>query len=313
MINNFTEKPEEVVAEKTNGNSSAEPQPGPSTSTGEEAAASTADTENVDSNETNEENAEEDGGNLEVAWEVLQNAALIFQRQEEAGLKKLLDVYSEMANISMENGNFPIALDDFNRALTTFSMLDDDDQNDRIPAEIHYKMGLCESMVKNYDDGMKSFQKASDFIAKVIEIEKTAEQTEEILAKIKDLEETQQEIKNKILEISDVKAEEIELVKKELAKMYGLSGAASSDGAGPSGSSSSKVKSPETDKPKPLDISHLIKRKKPDSDGVESSPAKKQVIETSPGRKVAFPIQAENTEKIAVEEGSPSVHVAEGI
>lgn len=212
----------------------------------------------------------------------------------------------------MENGNFEIALDDFNRALNTFSMLDDDDQNDRIPAEIHYKIGLCETMIKHYDEGMKSFEKASDFIAKVIEIEKTKEQAEEILAKIKDLEETQQEIKNKITEISDVKAEEIERVKQELAKLYGLHAGASSDGAGPSGSSTSKVKSPESDKQKPTDISHLIKRKKPDADGIESSPAKKQVVETPPGQKVAVPIIAQ-AEKVVVEEESPSVHVAESV
>lgn len=212
----------------------------------------------------------------------------------------------------MENGNFEIALDDFNRALNTFSMLDDDDQNDRIPAEIHYKIGLCETMIKHYDEGMKSFEKASDFIAKVIEIEKTKEQAEEILAKIKDLEETQQEIKNKITEIGDVKAEEIERVKQELAKLYGLHAGASSDGAGPSGSSTSKVKSPESDKQKPTDISHLIKRKKPDADGIESSPAKKQVVETPPGQKVAVPIITQ-AEKVVVEEESPSVHVAESV
>lgn len=58
-------------------------------------------------------------------------------------------------------------------------------------------------------------------------------------------------------------------------------GASSSGGAGSSGSSS-KV---ENDKPKPMDISHLIKRKKPDTpnedsniDTATSSPAKKPTL-----------------------------------
>lgn len=253
---------------------------------------------------------------MEVAWEVLQNAALIFQRQEEKGLSKLLDVYTEMANISIENGNFEIAMDDYNRALNTFALLEEADKNERIVAEIHYKIGLCETMLKLYDEAVKSFQKASDAIEGVIEVEKAKEQTEEIVAKIKDLTETQQEIQNKITEIGDVKAEEMEKVKSELAKLYGMTnGATATDGAGPSGSGSSSasaavidLKSPEKEKAKPMDISHLIKRKKPDSDGVECSPAKKQVVETSPGEKVALPVDAEK-----VVDESASVQVAEGV
>lgn len=242
-----------------------------------------------------------------MAWEVLQNAALIFQRQEERGLSKLLDVYTEMANISIENGNFEIALDDYNRALETFSCLDDDDRNERIAAEIHYKIGLCESMLRLYDESVKSFQKASDILASVIKDEKSKEQTDDTAANIKDLEETLQEIQNKVIEIGDVKTEEVEKVKTELAKLYAGINGQSADGAGTSSSSavaSSTTKSPEINKPKPTDISHLIKRKKPDSE-VESSPAKKQLIETSPREKIALPIQAEK-----IVEENPSIPVA---
>lgn len=298
-------------AEKTNGHESgtSEPQPGPS-------GTSSTPMENGDSNDsdTNENEAEEDGGNLEVAWEVLQNAALIFQRQEERGLVKLLDVYTEMANISIENGNFEIALEDFNRALTTFSYLEDDDKNDRIAAEIHYKIGLCQSMLKFYDESVKSFQKACDILATVIEVEKSKAQTEDTAANIKDLEETLQEIQNKITEIGDIKAEEVEKVKSELAKLYAGINGKSDDGAGTSSSSAggstattTTTKSPETDKPKPTDISHLIKRKKPDTE-VESSPAKKQILETSPGERKVIAIQEEK-----VVEENPSVQVAEGV
>lgn len=294
--------------EKTNGheNGTAEPQPGPS--------GTATETENGDSNdsEENENEGEDDGGNLEVAWEVLQNAALIFQRQEEKGLAKLLEVYTEMANISIENGNFEIALDDFNRALTTYDCLEDADKNERIAAEIHYKIGLCQSMLKLYDESVKSFQKASDILASVIETEKAKEQTEDTVANIKDLEETLQEIQNKITEVGDVKTEEVEKVKSELAKLYAGINGQSADGAGTSSSGASSAtattaKSPETEKPKPTDISHLIKRKKPDTE-VESSPAKKQIIETSPGEKKALPVQEEKV----VEETS-SVQVAKGV
>lgn len=269
----------------TNGTDKVEddPEAGPSTSNDKENENS----EEEQGDDSEDSPAEEDGGNLEVAWEVLQNAALIFQRQEDNGLKNLLEVYNEMAGISMENGNFTLAVDDFTRALNTFDCIEESDKNYRIGAEIHYKLGLCQSMEKSYDDAIKSFQKAHDIISDVIEIERSKGETEDIKSNILDMEETQQEIMNKITEIGDVKADEIEQVKKELAKLYGMNGASTSGSSADQPCSSSSVKSSttivESDKPKPMDISHLIKRKKPDvtDTTVECSPAKKQAIETS--------------------------------
>lgn len=268
--------------------------------------------DNESSNDAGEENeeAEEDGGNLELAWEVLLNAAAIFERQGNSTLSKLMDVYTEMGGISLENGNFEIAIKDFNRALDVFNDLEESESNQRIAAELNYKIGLCLTMVKQYDESVKSFQTASDLLDEVITLEKAREdQTEKVLATIKDLQETQQEILNKITEIGETKAEEIDQVKKELAKMFGPSSqAASENGAGGSGSAAppaSSSKLPEADKQKPTDISHLIKRKKPDNDSgaVEASPAKRQAvaIETSPGEKIAVVEEKVADESVSVQ------------
>ncbi|KAL7041297.1 hypothetical protein ACKWTF_000714 [Chironomus riparius] len=216
----------------------------------------------VDATET-----EEDGGNLEVAWEVLQNAAQIFERQNEKGLSNLLDVYNEMAGISIENGNFAVALEDYARAIATFDRIEESLKNYRIAAEIHYKVGLCQTLEKTYDESIKSFQKAHDLLSDVIEKEKSKEQTDEVAANIKDMEETKQEILNKINETGDIKADEVEKVLKELAKFYSKIN-----------TDNSKQQSSES----ASDISHLVKRKKPDvtDSNIESSPAKKQIIET---------------------------------
>lgn len=254
--------------------------------------------------EADADGEEEDGGNLEVAWEVLQNAAMIFERVGGNKLKSLMDTYVEMGGISLENGNFDASVTDFNRALAVFEDLEIGDQNQRIAAEVHYKVGLCLMMEKRYDESMKSFQKAAEIFEEVIKREKAREdQTEDDKAKIKDLEETLQELLNKISEVRDTKAEELEFVKREMMKMYG-DGASSSNStydAGASSSSSGGMKSStvtvDENKPKATDISHLIKRKKPDSDPVQESPAKKQLVETSPGEKVAFP-----TDKLAEDE-----------
>lgn len=246
-------------AKEQNGHKEVDPdQPGPSGLNGKAVE------------DTDQEDAED--GNLQVAWEVLEIAAEIFSRQGESSEKNLLEAYSELAGISVENGNFDLAIKDFNKALNVYDNIESPDK--RLGAEIHYKNGLCQSMVKLYDESVKSFQKAHDLLNEELEKAKAKEeQTEDIKETIKDLEELKQEIQNKILEVGDVKTSEMEQVKKELAKLLNTTPEKKDDGAG-----SSK----DADKPKPTDISHLIKRKKPDTAGtadIEGSPAKKVALD----------------------------------
>lgn len=78
----------------------------------------------------------------------------------------------------------------------------------------------------------------------------------------------------------------LEEVKREIARLMNpIPESSSSKGNGSStsaaGGSSSSRTVPEAEKPKAKDISHLIKRKKPDtvSDVTEESPAKKAALE----------------------------------
>ncbi|XP_070504361.1 nuclear autoantigenic sperm protein homolog isoform X2 [Chironomus tepperi] len=210
----------------------------------------------------------EEIGNLQIAWDALQNATFIFEQRNEQGLSLLVDVYDQMAAISIENENFSVALEDYARALAAFDRIVESERNYRIAAEIHYKIGLCQTFEKSFDESVKSYQRAHDLLSEVVEKEKLKEQTDEVVANIKDMEETLQEILNKINETDDIKAEEIEKVKKELVKFY------------------SKMNAPaDNNEDQPFnaanDISHLVKRKKPDvsDSNIECSPAKKQVVE----------------------------------
>lgn len=219
-----------------------------------------------------ENDEEPDDGNLQVAWEVLAIAAEIFTRQSSD--KNLLEAYSELAGISVENGNFDLAIKDYNKAMEVYEKMETPDK--RFGAEILYRNGVCQSLIKMYEESVKSFQKAHDLLNDELEAEKAKEEkSEDVLETIKELEDLKQEIQNKILEVGDVKAEEMEKVKNELSKLLNTTPEKEKreDGAG-----SSK----DADKPKPTDISHLIKRKKPDtieSSGVEESPAKKVALE----------------------------------
>lgn len=264
----------EVVEAASSTDAEKEPQPGPSTSSGVEQTAESEDGEE-----------EKGGGNLEVAWEILELAVKIFEAQGEKSYENLSECYSELAGISLENSHFNEAINDYKKSLAVYRKTGKSDN--RMFAEVHYKVGLCHLMVNDFEDSIKSFREACSELDKVIEQEKAKEQNDDTKATIKDLEETKQEIAEKISEAEETKKSSIEAVKRELSKIIvpGETTNGFDVGAGPSGtsttngtSSGSSSKTAE----KPTDISHLIKRKKPDttSTEVEGSPAKKTAVES---------------------------------
>ncbi|XP_050069928.1 protein NASP homolog [Anopheles maculipalpis] len=251
-----------------------EPQPGPSTSNGT-------------GNTAQEEAAE----NLQVAWEILELAVNIFQQQGEKGLENLPECYMELAGISFENSFFKEATNDYVKALEIYKKTEQLDR--RLLAEVNYKVGLCYMMEREFEESIKSFKGAVAELEKVVEQEKAKEQTDDIKETILDLEDMKMEILEKITDVEDAMKTPIEDVKRELSKII-VSGGESNgkdlnNGAGPSSSSAAGSSSNGTASKssgvaaKPAnDISHLIKRKKPDtaSPEVEGSPAKKTASES---------------------------------
>lgn len=249
----------------------AEPQPGPSTSNGTDQAE-----------ETEEGDDEKGGGSLEVAWEILELAVKIFSEQGDKSASNLSECYLELANISFENSNYAFAINDYKKSLEVYSKITD--QDSRLVAEIDYKIGLCHMMLNEFPDSVRYFREACSELGKVIEQEKAKEQTDETKETIKDLEETTQEIVDRIREVEETTKTSIEELKRELSKIIVKSGSTngigeeSSDLASSSSVSNGTTNSKTAEKPK--DISHLIKRKKPDTaeQDVEGSPAKKTAI-----------------------------------
>ncbi|XP_053659109.1 protein NASP homolog [Anopheles marshallii] len=268
-----TEVSEPVVA-GTSGTKdvNGEPQPGPSTSNGETCVQ------------------EDSADNLQVAWEILELAVSIFQQQGEKGYENLPECYTELAGISFENSFFKEAIKDYVKALEIYKKTKQPDL--RLLAEVNYKVGLCYMMEKEFEESIKSFQGAVSELEKVVEEEKAKEQTDDIKETILDLEQMKMEILEKITDVEDAMKTPIEDVKRELSKILvsgeGESngkdlnnGAGTSSATGSSNGCSSKPTGATSSKPA-NDISHLIKRKKPDSvtTEVEGSPAKKTASET---------------------------------
>ncbi|XP_053968076.1 protein NASP homolog [Anastrepha ludens] len=241
----------------------------PSTSNGDAGAG-----------EQDDEEENEAASNLQLAWEILELAAKIFTRQGTNGLPNLAEVQTELANIEFENNLPEAAREDYGRALKIYSELPSNYR--RAMAEIHYKIGLTYLMQQLNKEGAESLKDACTLIdAEIKELQASEEElSDKQKNNIQDMEETKQEIWAKIAEIEDTQAQNVAEVRAALDSYIKPISSENKDGAGAStsmaaGSSSSSLA-------KPSDISHLIKRKKPDEHSSEAeatpSPAKRPAI-----------------------------------
>ncbi|KAI8120739.1 Protein NASP like protein [Lucilia cuprina] len=267
----------------------------PSTSNGEAGAE-----------EDDEEN--EAASNLQLAWEILELAAKIFSRQGERGLPNLAEVQTELANIEFENNILDSARDDYEKALIIYKELPNNYR--RAMAEIHYKIGLTFLMQQQNKEGAASLKEACNLIAgEIEEIKKSTELTEKDKNNIQDMEETKQEIEAKITEIEETQAQNIAEVRAALDSYIkplssGDVDAGSSKSATAASATAAAVASSLTadgtaatsaaiitSSSKPNDISHLIKRKKPEEPTSEAeaavacSPAKRPAREKKKKKK----------------------------
>lgn len=168
------------------------------------------------------------------------------------------------------------------------------DNNLRLIAEIEYKIGLGQMMLNAFDESVTAFRRACEVLDAEIANQKekdssstAADADKKGAAEIAVLEELKGEIVNKITEVEEAKQQSVAEVKEELAKLMShdpkratastAAATACSAGAGSAAAAAAAV-------PKATNISHLVKRKKPDTPAsvsdaaAEGSPAKKPAL-----------------------------------
>lgn len=287
---------DEVSSSNGGGGAAVNDDERPSTSNGEV----TASCSNGAAPAVEEEPEEEEGvsGSLQLAWEILEAAAQIFSRQGLSGLPYLAEVQTELANIEFENGILEAAREDYEKALKIHGELPT--RNRRALAELHYKIGLTYLMQQLNKEGATALRQSSVLIEEEIaEIKGKDEPSERDRNNMLDLEETKQEILAKIQEIEEMQAQTIAEVRAALdsyikpmssgdAAAASSSSSSSANGAASSSSSSSKGAAAassstiSSSSAKPTDITHLIKRKKPEDPSSEAealcSPAKRAAV-----------------------------------
>ncbi|XP_059620371.1 protein NASP homolog [Phlebotomus argentipes] len=236
-----------------------------------EAGGSKKEFEDDDDDEeeqtTNPESTEEDITNLQLAWEILELAVTIFTSRGKNGESQLAECHAELAGISFENNNYEEAVRDFTKAMAILVTLPEPDQ--RHLAELYYKMGLSHMMLNNFNDSIEALNKACECLDNVIAKNKEkGVPGDEITELIAELEDSKKDIYCKIDEIKASKMAVLEDLTKTCA-------------TSPDKSTPEASKSPSSANQKPTNISHLIKRKKPDATPSEggSSESKKPKLD----------------------------------
>ncbi|XP_026487161.2 protein HGV2 [Vanessa tameamea] len=260
-----------------------------STTKDEEVASSTAEiaeekpgTSNGDQNDESVANLDndEDVDNLQLAWEMLELSRSILQKRGSASRAQLADAHLALGEVALESETYDKAVLDMVSCLEIQKELYRSD--DRRIAETHYQIGLANSLASNFEDAITHFKNAANILeSRIKTLENPSAVAEDATVKkysiadpfysveeeLKELKGLLPEIQEKIQDMMDYKAEMIKRVRETLCPSNGEGSSSASAGA-----ASSKPAAP---KAAPSDISHLIKRKRKNSD--EDSSASKRI------------------------------------
>ncbi|XP_037005148.2 nuclear autoantigenic sperm protein isoform X2 [Artibeus jamaicensis] len=245
--------------------------------------AEEAPNDSVLENKSLQENEEEEIGNLELAWDMLDLAKIIFKRQEtkEAQLYAA-QAHLKLGEVSVESENYVQAVEEFQACLNLQEQYLE--AHDRLLAETHYQLGLAYGYNSQYDEAVAQFSKSIEVIEKRMAV--LSEQMKEAEGlptenekEIEELKELLPEIREKI---EDAKESQRSGNVAELALKATLV-ESSTSGFTPSGGGSS-VSMIASRKPTDgasssncvTDISHLVRKKrKPEEESPRKDDAKK--------------------------------------
>jgi len=204
---------------------------------------------------------EEDPSNLQLAWEMLELAKMVFTVQIEGahkanlseGLKatlekRLCETYLTLGEVSLENENYVQAVEDLNLCLERQkASLPSDSRN---IAETYYQLGVALGFHMKYEEAVTSLEAAIAVLDKRIKNLKEKTESPDESKKndpfftrekeIADIESLIPEIKEKITDTNEMKDESIKKV-SEMKEQIGFGSSSSSSGAGASTSTAKPI------------------------------------------------------------------------
>jgi len=156
---------------------------------------------------------EEEPSNLQLAWEMLEMAKIVYSKQIEVGSdaskkpeleERLCSTILLLGEVSIENENYKQAVDDIKTCLEKQVNMPKDS---RLRAETHYQLGVALGFSGSFDEAIESLNSAVAVIKGRIERLKKADGTDQVKKELSELEALIPEIAEKISDTKDMKKE----------------------------------------------------------------------------------------------------------
>jgi len=204
---------------------------------------------------------EDDPSNLQLAWEMLELAKMVFTEQLEGSQKasltdelkatvekKLCETFLTLGEVSLENENYVQAVEDLNLCLDRQkASLPSDSRN---IAETLYQLGVALGFHMKYEEAVASLEAAIAVLdSRIKNLKEKTESPDEAKKndafytrekEIAEIESLIPEIKEKITDTNEMKDESIKKV-AELKEQIGFGSSCSSSGAGSSTSTAKPI------------------------------------------------------------------------
>merc|ERR1739838_229097 len=189
-----------------------------------------------------EKKEDEDVPNHQLAWEMLELAKVIFQKQESGNVAmslKTAQVFLKLGEVGLESETYPQSIEDFMSCLKIQEKHLEADN--RCLAETHYQLGVAYSFSDDFDKSLGSFSKSLKIIEdRVTNLKKGTSPSKgskqspskdakdvEAVFEMKELNNLIPEIKEKIQDMEEMKKDakdKINKVKKELGMATAIGG-----------------------------------------------------------------------------------------
>jgi len=214
-------KPEDDGVEKDKKEDATEEEQGDEVSSMDEG---TEDEEEAPEEGTEEGKSEEekkdddDPSNLQLAWEMLELAKVVYTKQIESGdvenkvqiEERLCSTIISLGEVSIENENYAQAVEDLKACLSKQDSLPKDS---RIVAETHYQLGVAQGYNNQFEDAVSSLNTAIKILKERIKnLKESSSVSDDVQKEIAELETLIPEIEEKI---DDTKNMEKESMKKK--------------------------------------------------------------------------------------------------
>ncbi|XP_037553945.1 nuclear autoantigenic sperm protein isoform X2 [Nematolebias whitei] len=261
----------------------------PETDEGEDKSEGNDDDDDDDDDEEEgeknaQDNEEDDVGNLQLAWEMLEVAKVIFTRKESKEEQLMAaQAYLKLGEVGAESGNYPQALDDFQECLSL--QLKHLPPHSRLLAETHYHVAttLCymdqyNQAIQHYNSSIKVIETRLAMLQEIIDAAKDAAAAEE-KNEMEELKLLLPEIREKVEDAKESQRT-ASAASQAIQQTLGTASTSSAflcENGGPSSSSSSTafattsqipVKTRDgTSSSKASDISHLVRKKRKPEEG----------------------------------------------